>query len=368
MRRKLFAIIISTMMIITTAYATDAEAETTVYNLSLADAIEMALADNPQLETNLYIQNGNKISYETAKYQRYQMRNAIVNVSNGIEGIYLKNGYYENAAKVQWDLSVMEYDKIRNKIAYDVTEAYYNCALMQKLETAADNSHTLAVNNFETVKAQYELGLIAKLDYENAELSVIRAKNALESNKFNRQIALENLRILLHKDNENCTIEVSDEVDCSEFVSDVEADIEKASETRYDLTALKKSAELAKEYYQHAKILTKASAAYNTGYASYMKADYDYNNTKKLISLSIRSTYNNILTSKADMDTAEKSYTICQKKYQSDKMKYELGMITNLELTKSINDLYEAQTSYANGKVKYRLAVEKYNHEITLGL
>ena len=43
-------------------------------------------------------------------------------------------------------------------------------------------------------------------------------------------------------------------------------------------------------------------------------------------------------------------------------------MITNLELTKSINDLYEAQTAFANAKVKYRLAVEKYKHEITLGL
>ena len=365
--KRIISAVLSLLLVTTSALAQE-PAESSTYNLTLEDAIAMAYTDNPQLETNLYIQNGNKISYETARYQRYQMRNTIVNVSNGIEGIYLKNGYYENAAKVQWDLSILEYDKIRNKIAYDVTEAYYNCVLMDKLETAAENSYDMAVRNYKTVEAQYKLGLIAKLDFENAELSVIRAKNALDTNSFNREIALENLKILIHKDNENCTIVLSDDVDCSEYSSDVEADIQGAMETRYDLTALRKSAELADEYYSHAKVLGKASAAYNSGYASYMKANYDYDNTKKLITLSIRSTYNNILTSKAEMNTAEKSYNICQKKYQSDNMKYELGMITNLELTKSINDLYEAQTAFANAKVKYRLTVEKYKHEITLGL
>ena len=43
-------------------------------------------------------------------------------------------------------------------------------------------------------------------------------------------------------------------------------------------------------------------------------------------------------------------------------------MITNLDLTSSINDLYSAQVSYANAKLTYRLAVEKYKYEITVGL
>ncbi len=368
MIKKSFSLILTIALIFTTAYAANSVAVPTIYRLTLEDAIELAYTDNPQLETNLYIQKGNKISYETAKYQSNQMRNVAVNVTSGIEQLCLKNGYYENAAKVQWDLSIIEHDKIRNKIAYDVTEAYYNCALMYKLEVAADNSYALATDNMKTVEAQYKLGLIAKLDYENAQLSVIRSKNALEANRLNRQIAIENLKILIHKENEDCIIEVSDDVDCSDYTSETQSDIEQALESRYDLTALRKSAELAQEYYTYARVLTEKSAAYNSGYASYMKAEYDYNNTKKLIALSIQSGYNNILTAKAEMNTAEKSYNINQKKYQSDNMKYQLGMITNLELTKSINDLYEAQTAFANAKIKYRLAVEKYKYEITVGL
>ena len=61
-------------------------------------------------------------------------------------------------------------------------------------------------------------------------------------------------------------------------------------------------------------------------------------------------------------------YEIDLKEYDAAKLKYELGMITNLELTSCINDLYSSQVNYANAKLGYRLAVEKYKYEITIGL
>ena len=87
-----------------------------------------------------------------------------------------------------------------------------------------------------------------------------------------------------------------------------------------------------------------------------------------MIALLIRSAYNSICTSNADMETARQSYEMKQKEYESGKIKYELGMITNLQLTQIINELYEAQVNYANAKITYRLAVEKYKYEITIGL
>ena len=210
--------------------------------------------------------------------------------------------------------------------------------------------------------------MIARLDYENAAISVTMAENAVNSYKLNMETAEENLKILINKDTENCVIKVFDDIDCGDYVADVEADTSAAMESRYDLTALKKSADLAEGYFDLAKILTSDSAIYNTSYASYVKADYNYTNTKKLISLLIKTSYNSILTSKANMGTAQLSYEMKLKEYDSAKLKYELGMITNLDLTQAINALYEARTQYANAKVAYRLAIEKYKYEITIGL
>ncbi|MBQ8526535.1 MAG: TolC family protein [Clostridia bacterium] len=353
---------------VSTVSVSEEKAAPVVYELTLEQAIEMAYENNPQLEANKFDQLGKEISLESAMLQEKQYRKITVNVASAFETYCLKKGYYLDAAEVQLELSRKEADKISGSVAYDVTEAYYNYVLMQKLVNAANNSYELASENLAMVEAQYNLGLIAKLDYENASISVSMAKNAVEAYKLNMETAEENLKILLHKDDENCTIKVFDDVDCSDYTSDADSDTEAAMESRYDLTALKKSKELAYKYFDLAEILTSDSAIYNTAYASYVKADYDYTNTKKLIALLIKSSYNSILTSKADMDTAQLSYEMKLKEYESAKLKYDLGMITNLQLTQTINELYESQVEFANAKITYRLAVEKYKYEITVGL
>jgi hypothetical protein len=78
--------------------------------------------------------------------------------------------------------------------------------------------------------------------------------------------------------------------------------------------------------------------------------------------------YNTIVSSKDKMDIAEMQYNIKLREYNAAKIKYELGVIANVELTKAINDLYDAQVSYANAKLNYRMAIEKYEYEITTGL
>jgi hypothetical protein len=45
-----------------------------------------------------------------------------------------------------------------------------------------------------------------------------------------------------------------------------------------------------------------------------------------------------------------------------------MGMITNLELTKDLNELTTAMEDLENAKFTYKLAVEKYNYDITIGL
>lgn len=353
--------------------------EPVVYELTLDEAIEMAYENNPQLEANKHNCRAKEIAVNTALLQKQSYRNTEksaskkgfsvdYNVVDGFTSHCLKNGYYVDAAKVQHELALMEGDKISGNIAYNVTEAYYNYVLMQKLLKEAENSQNLAKANMSVVDSQYSLGLIAKLDYENASLTVTAAENAVESCRLNLGIAEENLKILIHKDTENCTLKVSDEIDCSDFVSDVDADVAAAMESRYDLTALKKSKELAYRYLDLAEIGTQASSLYNDANAAYINADYTYTNTQKMITLLIKSAYNSITTSKTGMNTAQLSYEMKLREYESAKMKYDLGMITNLQLTQVINDLYDAQVAYANTKVSYRLAVEKYKYEITTGL
>lgn len=343
-------------------------AEPAVYSISLDEAVQMAYENNAQLEANLLKQKGNEVSRSSAAITQRTYRNMAVNVSSNFDLYCLKNGYYVDAAEMGIRISQMEYEKIKADIAYDVTEAYYNLVLMQKLLNAAENSYNLALDNKKAVDAQYALGLIPELDYENANVTVQSCENALTEYKLNYETAEQNLKILINKDAENCTVIPTDEIECEEYISNPDEDIPSAMETRFDLSSLKETLDLAETYFDLSKALTDESATYNTAYASYMEADYNYTHTQKLIALSIKSAYNKVLTTKANMETSKLQYEIELKKYDASKLKYELGMITNLELTSCINDLYSAQVNYANSKLNYRLAVEKYKYEITIGL
>lgn len=338
------------------------------YTLSLADAIEMAITDNPQLVANTHRQNANYINIKSAQITKNSLKGLPLNISSGFETFCMKEGYYVEAAKTTYELSIKEAEKIKANISYNVTEAYYNVLLLQKLVYAAQNSYNLTVENINTVEAQYKLGLVSKLDYENAKISVTIANNTLSSYILNKDIAIDNLKILLNKYDEKCTIVLTDEIECEEYTSDVETDIVNALNTRYDITALKKQKKLAEQYFELSKPLTEETAIYNNAYASYIEAENNFENTKKLISLSIKSTYNNILTANANMNIAKEQYETEAKKLEAAKLKYELGMITNSELTQTINTLYEVQTNYANAKLTYRMAVEKYKYEISIGL
>ena len=370
--KKIIGAILTLSLILTQfsvfAQNSDMNSEQKIYNISLNDAVNMAYEENAQIEANLLKQKGNKVNLSVARISKREAKNITANVSSGFELYCVKNGYYVKASEMALRISEMESEKIKANIAYNVTQSYYNLVLMQKLLNAAENSYELALGNKKAVDAQYELGLIPELDFQNADITVKLCENALNEYKLNYEIAEQNLKILIHKDQENCTIVPTDEIECEEYISNSEEDIKNALETRFDLSSLKENRNLSEEYFNCAKAGGEGSAIYNTAYASFMEADYNYTNTRKLIALSVKSQYNTIITSSAKMETARMQYEIDLKEYEAAKLKYELGMIANLELTKCINDLYTSQVNYANAKLNYRLAVEKYKYEITIGL
>jgi len=345
--------------------------EEKVMSLSLTEAIETALTDNSKIIANGYRQYANQKNLESAHANKKDAINSSKNMpilsATTINELLLKKGYYVEAAKMQQRLTIREADKIKSSIAYSVTEAYYNLVLMDKLIAAANNAHNLALSNLKIIQAQYDMGLVAELDYENASLAADNAKSMVDSYILNREIADANLKILLNIPYETSLI-LTDEIETEEMSFDVDADIATAMDSRYDIAAAKEAMELSGLYFDIAKSFTSGSAVYNTANADYIDAQNTYKTAVDGITLSLRSIYNNTITTHTAMDLARRQYENKLKAYEAVKLKYDLGMISNLELTNGINELYDAQVSYANAKLGYRMAVEKYKYEISTGL
>ena len=134
------------------------------------------------------------------------------------------------------------------------------------------------------------------------------------------------------------------------------------------MNALKENYELAKLHFEYTKPLTANSANYQTSYSDLISKEYSYTNNQKLIALSIKNTYHSVLNAADSLKTAEKKAELSEKTYEIQKLKFDNGMITNTELTKAMNDSLTENINLENAKLKYKMAVEKYNAEITTGL
>lgn len=348
--------------------AEQTEEKTKVYTLSLAEAIERATKEHPQLVANEAEQESNRINLAAQKESKRKYNNSKVSASvSNYEIIYIKNGYYVHTYETLMRLNEKKEEQIKANIAYNVTQSYFNYKIADSLCDIAENACDLARENYSNVQTRYDLGMIAELDLKNARLSVEQCENTLASYERQCAIAKENLKFYLQLDGENCDFVLTDDISCDEFSADLEADLAAAYEKRYDVTALKENYLLSEECYNLSKSLA-GTAKYQTVYSDFITKGYEYTNNKKLIGLSIKSSYNVVLNAKDSLSLAEKSTEIAKQTYEINKIKFDNGMITNSDLTESLNNYLSSNISLENAKLNYKLAVEKYGYEISVGL
>ncbi len=340
---------------------TAAEAVPTDYTLSLAQAIELALTENPQINAADINIESCKTSIKAAKESRAKCRNTSTIA-------YLNADYAVEAAEHQLALAEKSKEKIKSNISYDVTQKYYNYKLINHLIEIADNSLALAKENLAVVNANYTLGRISKLENDNAALSVQGCEVTKNTYVRNAEIAKESLKIALNLSGD-VNFNLTDDINYEEYTSVSETDAEAALKSRYDIATLETQAYLAEKNFNNTKRYTSQNtAAYQTAYSSYIQADYTYTNTSKQMKIGIINYYNAILSAKEALEISEMTYDIQSRNYEAGKVKFEMGTISNIDLTDLLNKQSSARVDVENAKLNYKLAVEKYKYEITIGL
>ncbi len=337
------------------------------YTLTLKEAVDMALTDNPQLKACLEKKEDTKIQLKSAKETKAQYRDLKnIPLSSGFELLYIKNGYYVHTYEKALDLANYEYKQIEAKIAYNVTEKYFNLKNSEKLVEIAKNSYDLINTNYTNTSLSYQLGVISKAELDSASVSLLQAKFNLETYKNNLELAKEDFKIAMNKNNENCDFVLTDSLDVVEFTADLSADLLNAEGSRYDIASLKMNYELAKEYLD--LTLSGATVRKSSAKSSFITAEYNYTNNKALILLGVKSSYNNISSSRNNVTLTDETLKLKKNAYEIAKIQYDQGLITNTELLTSLNNVNTAEVEYENAKLKYRLSVDKYKYDVQIGI
>ena len=368
MKKKVLSLFTCIAIIISFSANVFAQEEVhTSYTLSLEDAIRMATEDSPQfISADVKIEDAKRQLKKAQKDKRNFK--GVIRLPAGLPNVALKQGYYVKQAEVGVKSAEMEKMQAQSSVAYDVTQKYYNVKLSESLVESAQSGYQLALENKNTMDTQFSLGLVSELDVKNAEYAVAQAKNACDTYERSLDIAKKSLLIALQIDDENVPLILTDDIEYEEFSANLSEDIARAMNERYDICSLKSAAELAVSYRKITEVLGQSSPEYSAANNNVVQTEYNYTNTKKLIALSINSSYNAILNAHSALKLAEQSVSIKEQEYNVSKIQYSLGMITNTQLTAAMNSVTNARIELENARLTYKLAVKKYGYDITIGL
>ncbi len=362
--KKILSILIAVILALSFSGISSAE-ET--YTLSLEEAVELATKDNPMIESaDVKIRDAQK-QKEDAKREQKNIKGAL-RIPEAFSLVVVKQGY--TVCQADFNLSAAKKEKEQQiaKLSYEVTQKYYSVKLAEALLKSTEKAYNLALENKKTMDAQFSLGMVSQLEVSSAEYGVNQAKAVLEKYKRDYDIAKRSLMITLQIDNPEAAIILTDGIDYSEFTSEPDKDIAEAMKTRFDVFQLESGVALAKKYRDITLVLGSRSAEYSAANQTVVQSEYTADNSKKLIGLGIRSAYNETQNASDSVLLAEENLAIKNQEYNIAKVQYELGMITNTQLTAALSNVTNAEIELENSKLTHKLSVIKYGYEITIGL
>lgn len=345
------------------------EGETT--RVSLDEAITHALANSPSVSIAERKIERDEVAMEEAEYN---MRQEIKNQKkpyyySTIQNVPIRKGYYTETAKRNLEMSKINLEQTRKKIEYDVTSAYYTLKNAQQSHRIAKDAYQLASENYRKTQVRLEVGVATQTD-------VLTAKNYMDSSQYSVDKAerTANLAFLqfcnaTYYDAEG-SYQLTDKLDESGFTTpDLEEGIKAGLENRTEITTVKNKRDLDALY------LECVSALYLPNTFMYRKADLQakesalsVTDTENSIRLGITKDYYDLLSSYDNIAVQKGQQELTKKQYSDILAKEEVGMATSAEVTDSLNKSAQAELSYTQAILTFRMAELKYNSDIGYGL
>lgn len=242
------------------------------------------------------------------------------------------------------------------KTRLDIYKASLNVLLLQKnLEMQTSLQKNLE-EKLKMAEARYKEGKITDSDLDDSR-NLLDIK-IIEVEKAEKDLEAANLELkrLLNVEMDDTPIKVDDKlVPAKEEVVVLNEVIEKAMEKNLDLykktqdlKAKEKTMEISEKYYKEGDF------TYDDNKTSLEIARAEEADARTKLEVDVRNQYNNLLTAKDNVELAQKWEAICRKKLDSEKLKFEKGLISREELLST-------EEKYLDAQYKTFAAIKDYN-------
>jgi outer membrane protein len=377
MKRKwLWGTIVVFILILATAGATVGDtAEPEIKSLSLAQAVEMAMKDNLQVELAALGLEQAELTLEQAKSAARKASKQIgIEIPNMAGGISTIRKDQNMALAIDVIPVQAESGKIiaetgkaytENVIKFGVEAAYYGVLRAEKMLEVSEASLIRAKEQLKQAEAKFKAGTVAKMEVISAEAQLKTAEAGVNEAKA----GVEKARMALNQTlnlNLNTPMELTDKFS---FAPAGDIDTDKVFQ---EMTEKDSSYVLAREKYNinkvnfdyHQKYFTKNTFAYREAEYAFKESEVNLEHAKTQLQLNIKNAYMDLKTAEDNYHVLTKSVEQAKEAYRLTKLRYDVGMATGYDLLGAETALKQADMALLNALYNYNLAKAKFTYGI----
>ena len=336
--------------------------------LSLEDATQIMMKDNPTLQENA-------LDVESAQVDAAQYKKAINKSEKIYENKQREDSKYIEYIKIQaltrdYILANVQRNQeaVTEKLKADVENAYFGLLQAEKSLEIYKADLKVANDLFEQTKKKFELGLVAKQEVLNSELSMIKAQSQLQSAENTLKTSKMSFNTTLGN-NVMTEIKLTDELSYTPFEEISIADaISKALIDRNEIKSKEynyEKAELTLEMYD--KKYSEIMYEHKVQKVNVEKAKQDLENTKRSVEVEVRSNYLDIIAKQQEIIAGQKSVELSEEALRMSQLSYEAGLSVLSDVQSAQSTLQQAKLGLLKATLDYNLAVLTFEDSMGVG-
>ena len=336
--------------------------------LTLEEAIETIQSDNSTIESAKLDLEQAKVEYDQGKkalrkadeYYGDKREDSLQYLQN-IKLLKLSTDFILDNAERNYEATI-------EKEKAEVEELYFSLLQAEELVEISKQNLEVSEDLYEKSKKKLELGLAAKQEVLNSELSYIQAENEYKSSL--EVVKKAKMMINIKLGNEIMTeISLVNELEYNEFdEKSIASAVSQAWENRNEIKAAEFNYDIEDTNMSITeKQYPEITFIYREQKVKREQALTDLENAKKNIELEVRSNYLDILQKQEDIIAGEKSVELAEEALRLIELSYEVGMSVLTDVQTAQSTLKQAKLGLSKAILDYNLAILKFEDSIGVG-
>lgn len=342
------------------------EKENLKMDLSIEEAIEIAIENSQELELNKIDIEVKEIEKKEAKYREKKYDRLPVSLGT-VQGFQLDENMASIQAENALEEEILKTEYIKEDIKFRVTNAYYGVLQAKQYLDAVDSNVENIKRNHDIIQRKLKLGMVSRSEEIMSEVSLNEAYINREKSKEDLEMANRGFKMTIDYPLD-AQVKLTSNFKQEEFAANLDEDLELAYEKRFDVIQLKNSYELVQlDFATNKKVYTPNTFVYRYKEQSIVKVKSILDNMKKNIEFDIRNKYDEINSAKKQIEIAKTNIAKAEEGLRLRELAYNAGTGIQLEVKEAQTQVYNAKLAQSNAVSNYNLKILAYNKAVNIG-